>query len=120
MADATSPLAATGPGLTDLLQVVGGLLLLLGLLYVGFYLLRKYGHKAGLGSAAKGRLKLEGGLSLGPKRSLVLVRFLNKHLLLGVTDHSITLLTEAEADHDDGHQTFSGALTKARDDSGGE
>ena len=120
MADAASPLAATGPGLLDLLQVVGGLILLLGVLYVGFYLLRKYGHKAGLGSAAKGRLRIEGGLSLGPKRSLVLVRFLNKQLLLGVTDHSITLITEAEADHDDRHQTFSGALDTARNDPGGD
>jgi Flagellar biogenesis protein len=36
-------------------------------------------------------------LPLGPRKGLMVVRFLNKRLLLGVTEQQISLLTEEEA-----------------------
>ncbi len=39
-------------------------------------------------------------MALGPKKSLVVVRFLNKRVLLGVTDQQITMLTELPTDED--------------------
>ena len=54
--------------------------------------------KLGLGSED---LAVESRVSLGPKKSLVVVRFLNRRLLLGVTDQRITTLTELATDDDD-------------------
>lgn len=106
-----------GPGLGDLMTVGGALLLLLGALYAGFWLLKRYGPRAGLG-ASRGGLKLESQLMLGPRRGVAVVRFLNKRLVLGVTDHSINLLHEVDDDDDrDGPQSFKNAMDKA--DTGG-
>jgi len=106
--------ATTGPGLPDILNVVGSLALLLGVLYAGFWLLRRFGPRAVFGGPRGSALKLEGQLALGPRRSLVVVRFLNKRLVLGVTDQSITLLHEAEDEPDrDGTQSFEKAMDAA-------
>jgi flagellar protein FliO/FliZ len=80
------------------LKIAGVLCLLLAVIFLGFYLLRRFGSKAGLTFAPQSELKLLGRLNLGPKKSLVLVRFLNKDLLIGVTDSHISLLSEIEAD----------------------
>ena len=55
---------------------------------------------------------------LGPRRGVAVVRFLNKRLVLGVTDHSINLLHEVDDDDDrDGPQSFQKTMDKA--DQGG-
>lgn len=82
-------------------KFVGVIFLMLAALAAAFYLLKRYGPKAGLGALTRSDLVLEGQLALGPKRQIVVVRFLNKRLVLGVTDANINLLTETEADHDD-------------------
>ena len=83
----------------DLVTVIGTMLLLVGLLVLGLYLLKRLGPKAGLTSLSRGELKLEGQLPLGPKRSVAVVRFLNKRMVLGVTEAHITLLTELDDSH---------------------
>jgi flagellar protein FliO/FliZ len=89
------------------------LLLLLGVIFVAFYLLRRFGPRLGLPMARKqGALTFEGQLSLGPRKSVVLVRFLNKVMVLGVTEQSINLLTEIDDDHDR-ETDFATALEKA-------
>lgn len=74
------------------------LCLILALLFVALYLLKRYGAKAGLPMGMRSEMKMLGQLSLGPKRNLVVVRFLNKILVLGVTDTQINLVTEMDAD----------------------
>lgn len=96
------------------LTMVGGLFIILALLFVVLWLLKRYGPKAGLGMFHRGDLKMEGQLGLGPKKSVVVVRFLNKVMVLGVTDSRITLLTEMEDDHDQGQTDFSTNLEQAR------
>lgn len=96
------------------LKIIGMLMLLIAILLGGFWLLRRYGPKGGFGMMGRGELKLEGQLALGPKKSVVVVRFLNKHLVLGVTDTSINLLTETETGDDASQTDFSQALDKAR------
>ena len=82
------------------------LLLILLLIFAAYWLLRRFGPKLGLGPAGRGgMLRLMSHLSLGPRKSIIVVRFLNdakapRDLVLGVTDHSITLLTEDTAPHD--------------------
>lgn len=84
-------------------QAIGVLLLLLALLWGVVWVVRKYGKFNFLpqpGSLPRDALRLETQLPLGQRRGLVVVRFLNKRLLLGVTDHQITLLQEAESHHE--------------------
>lgn len=80
---------------------IGTLLLVLGgLWYVVWYLKRK-GAIPGVsqGSLPKGALRLEGTLPVGPRKGLVVIRFFDRLLLLGMTDQQITLITELY-DHD--------------------
>ena len=99
----TAPLAVAAPGadygLTAVALKMGlTLAVLLGVIFAAFWLLRRYGPKIGLGPGGRGgMLRLMDHLAVGPKKSVVVVRFLNKDLVLGVTDHSITRL--AEVDH---------------------
>ena len=80
-------------------QALGVLFLVLGALWAALWLLRRSGRFAGLpraGSLPRDGLYLEGNLSLGPRKGLMVVRFLNKRLLLGITEQHITLLTETD------------------------
>lgn len=101
-------------GLTGV-KMASSLLIILGLIFLGFYLLKRYGHKAGLGMGSQGKLKIIGALSIGPKKSVVVVRFLNKDLVLGVTDSQITLLTENQVDDKSNDHTFSQVLSQKTD-----
>ncbi|GAB6176925.1 flagellar biosynthetic protein FliO [Desulfobaculum senezii] len=113
-AEEAAPVMAPQPALgAASLKVVGVLCLLLAVLFGGFWLLRRFGPRAGLGMLGRSDLKLEGQLALGPKKSVMVVRFLNKHLVLGVTDSTINLLTEMDADDDETNTNFSKALQTA-------
>jgi flagellar protein FliO/FliZ len=53
-------------------------------------------------------------MSLGPKKNIVVVRFLNKRMVLGVTDASFNLLTEMDTGDDTDRKDFDKALEDAR------
>ncbi len=86
------------PGWGSYFQAIGVLLLVLGALYMGVWALKRFGKMQNFGRQARNGLTVESQFHLGPKKSLVVVRFLNKRLLLGVTDQQINLVTEMEAD----------------------
>jgi flagellar protein FliO/FliZ len=78
-----------------------GLSLILALLFFLLFLLKRYGQKIGLTPQFSSGLKILGQISLGPRKSVFVVQYLNKVMVLGVTDSAITLLTEtAHDDHD--------------------
>ena len=79
-------------------QALAILCLIIAGLWAALWYLKRRGGLKMLGLA--GDLVIENRLPLGPKKNLLVVRFLNKRLLLGVTDQQITLLTELPA-HDD-------------------
>ncbi len=84
-------------------QSIGILMILLAALWVVVWFLRKYGRFNFIprpGSFPHDGLRLEAQLPLGPKKGLAVVRFLNKRLLVGITDQQITLLQEVK-DNDD-------------------
>ena len=118
MPDPSGP-AASAPawdfGLAAL-KMAGGLFLVLGLLFLLLFLLKRYGHKAGLTSQLSSDLKLVGQMTLGPRKSVVVVRYLNKDMVLGVTDSSISLLTETRHDHP--QTNFSSHLEQSRSKGG--
>lgn len=79
------------------------LCLLLALLWIAVWAVRRSGKFNFLPNSdtfPKKALQLEVRLPLGPKKNLIVVRFLNKRLLLGVTDQRITLIQELELDDD--------------------
>ena len=87
------------------LQAIGFLFLIIALLFFAlWYLKRKGGIKLLTGH---GDLFIESRLALGPKKSLFVVRFLNKRLLLGVTDQQITTLAELPNDENNTDRTES-------------
>ena len=99
----TTPAVPEVVGWGSYMESIGVMLLLLGGLYGLLWLVKKYGMNKGF-RGRKGddmNLTVEERFHLAPKKQLVVVRFLNKRLLLGVTDHQINLLSETEADEDD-------------------
>jgi len=96
------------------LQAVGGVFFLLAVLAAGFYLLKRFGPRAGLGLFPRAQFKVEAQLPLGPRKSVVVVRFLNKRLVLGVTDANINLLIEMETGHDNESGDFTSLLEEAQ------
>jgi flagellar protein FliO/FliZ len=93
----------------DFLQMMAWLCVILALVFVVLHLLKRYGPKAGLRVGGGSDLKIVGQIGLGPKKSLVVVRFLNKVLVIGVTDTQINLVTEMTADES---PTFEDLLDK--------
>lgn len=80
-------------------MALGMLFLIIAVLWFAVRYLRK---KGGLGLFGGGRdIQVEARHSLGPKKDLMLVRFLNKRLLLGVTEHHISLLQTEELNQED-------------------
>ncbi len=99
------------------IQAIGTLLILLAVLYGVVWLVRKYGRFNFLpkpGAFPRDGLRLESQLPLGPRKGLMVVRFLNKRLLLGVTDHQITLLKETADDEDENNMDFKDVMDKAQ------
>ncbi len=75
---------------------IGLLFLILAGLWALVWFLRRRGSLPGMGGLPRDSFSVEAQLALSPKKKLILVRFLNSRLLLGVTDQQITLLKEVE------------------------
>lgn len=79
------------------IQGLGLLFLLLACLWIGVRMLRRYGRFSFIprpDDLPKDALRMEAQMPLGPRKGLMVVRFLGQRLLLGVTDHEIRLLTK--------------------------
>ncbi len=91
-------------------QALAVLFLIVAALWVAlWYLKRKGGFKI---LTMQGDLALESRMALGPKKALIVVRFLNKRVLLGVTDQQITMLTELPTDDEPSSQPAPAAAFK--------
>lgn len=104
------------------LQAIGVMCLLLAALWFAVWAIRKYGKFNFLpkpGALPRGSLVMEAQMPLGPRKGLMVVRFMNRRLLLGVTDHQITLLTEEKAENERKASSFEGYLDKAADSDAG-
>ena len=90
--DKSSTLTPVDPlSFANILNLILGLGLVVGLILGLAWLLRRLGHfQAGSDS----RLRIIGGLSLGGRERLILVQVDNKRLLLGVTPGNIQSLCE--------------------------
>lgn len=98
-------------------QAIGILCLLLALLWFVLWLVRRYGRFSFLprpGALPRGALVMEAQMPLGPRKGLMVVRFLNKRLLLGVTEQQITLLGEDDAHLESQDKDFEGVMDDCR------
>lgn len=94
-------------------QAIGILCLLLAALWFGTWLIRRYGKFNFLprpGAIPKDSLVMEAQMPLGPKKGLMVVRFFEKRLLLGITEHQITLLSEETAHNERQNNNFQNLL----------
>ena len=91
----TLPVVDTG---ATIFTTLGYLSLLLGVIFLAYYLLRRLGVQ-GMGvQGGQGAPQLMGRLMLGQHQSVVVVRHQGKDLLLGVTAEHVTLLDKGDAD----------------------
>lgn len=94
-------------------QAIGILFLLLAALWFAVWCIRRYGKFNFLprpGSLPRDSLIMEAQMPLGPKKGLMVVRFMNKRLLLGVTEHQISLITEEKEENERPAQSFQGVM----------
>ena len=104
------------------IQAVGILFLLVAVLWLAVWLARRFGKFNFMprpGALPRDALVMEAQLPLKPRKGLMVVRFLNKRLLLGVTDQQITLLTEEQAKHEPENADFQQVMEEARRGAGG-
>ena len=101
-------------GYSVVFQMAGALFLVLALLLLASYFLRRYGPRLGVGGNRRSGLELMGQLPLGPRRGVAVVRFLDRVLVLGVTEHQVNLLTELieEKEPVSGKDEFADVLDK--------
>ena len=64
----------------------------------------------------KDALRMEAQMPIGPRKGLMVVRFFDQRLLLGVTDGQITLLTREHVHDDTEKKTFHELVENARKD----
>ncbi len=69
------------------------LLIIVGVIYVAMYLLKRLPNRRRGGDIA---IRIIGTKMLGPKKSIYMVEIEDRRLVLGVTDSSISMLTELE------------------------
>lgn len=82
-----------------LLRTLGALLLIVGLIVAAAWGMKRFGGaRFGTPQENAPALAVLNSLSLGDRRSLTIVRFGDRTLLLGSTAHAVTLLAEAETD----------------------
>ncbi|MBN2139997.1 MAG: flagellar biosynthetic protein FliO [Desulfovibrionaceae bacterium] len=100
MADAAGKAAVQVPdtGWAAYWNMAMWLCVLVGVLLLGFYLLRRFGPR-GLARGRGGETPvLLGRLVLGNRQSVAVVRVLDRILVLGVTEGSVNLLAEDSSD----------------------
>lgn len=95
-------------------SALAGMFFLLGMLWFALRFMKNRGGLRFFGSTEN--LQVEGRYPLGPKKHLLVVRFMDKRLLIGVTDHHISYLTEADATEFADGEAVEGAYPAAPQD----
>ncbi len=94
----------------SVVRLLGALGLVLALLMVCLWLLRRFGGRWGAGAAPGGDgIDVLQQRSLGGRRHLTIIRWEGRRLLLGVTPESITTLA-SQSESDDDTQTFEATI----------
>jgi flagellar protein FliO/FliZ len=89
---ATTPATSASP-VFGMMQGVFGLLIVIGLIFAAGWLLRRIGPRARSGNV----VQVLGGASVGPREKVVVVRYGDQTLVLGVAPGHVGLLHTAPA-----------------------
>ena len=81
-----------------LLRTSGALLLVVALIFVVIFLLRRYVFSRSGSGPGLGEVRVLNTTFLGPKKSIHLVKVLNRVLVLGVSDTQMATLSEFKAE----------------------
>lgn len=92
--------------------------LIIGLIYLSTYFLRKLNIRGAAGEVGGGSIKVIGRTFIGPKQCLYVVKIGDKYSVLGATDSNINYITELKKEEADKYeatpQKFSDASPFAR------
>ena len=80
--------------LSGIARLVGALALIVGLMYLLVYLLRRFLPGAARASAERVDLYLISQMAVGTRQKIAIVRVQDRTLVVGIGEDSITLLTE--------------------------
>jgi flagellar protein FliO/FliZ len=80
----------------SILKMLSALALVLGLMVVAMFFLRKFMSKTGGGVESDELVKIVSTRYLGPKSSIVILDVLGRVVVVGVTNQQISLLTEID------------------------
>ena len=97
-------------------QAIGVMCILLAVLWGAVWAVRRYGKFNFIPSPSalpRDALKMEGQLPLGSKKGLVVIRFLDRRLLLGITEQNIILLKDTGLHDERDTQEFERLLNGA-------
>ncbi|BCS89362.1 flagellar biosynthetic protein FliO [Pseudodesulfovibrio sediminis] len=83
---------------TTILTTAGYLCLMLGAIFLAYWLLKRFGVPGAM--SGQGGPRLISRLMLGNRQSIAVVRYRDKDMILGVTEENITLLASEEAGED--------------------
>ncbi len=113
------PIVDTG---ATFFTTLGYLCLLLGVIFLAYYLLRRLGIQGVGMQGGEGAPRLMSRLMLGQHHGVVVVRYRGKDMLLGVTEERISLLDKGDADESlkvsTGPKSFASFLKRSTDDEG--
>ncbi len=111
-----APVAVPQYSMGGYVRALAVLCLAVAALWFALWLFRRYGKRFNplLAGADRNLLRVESQLSLGQRRGLVVVRFEDERLLLGVTEQHIVPLTSHEASHEAGHSARPPDTPRAR------
>lgn len=103
-------------GLVDYLQPIGMLLVFFIILFAAYYASRSIG-KIQTGKGKEGNLTIVEVMSVGPQKTIQIVRTGNKYMVIGVTKDHITFIRELTAEdlslsEEEGSKVFSKVLDK--------
>ena len=85
-----SPVETAGPSSTAILQMLLGLMLIIGILFAGAYLLRKLNGGRSFGNS--GPLRIVGGLMISSRERIVLVEVGDTWIVVGIVPGQIKTL----------------------------
>lgn len=95
---------------TNIMDTVGGLIVVLGLLLGLAWLVKRYMAAPGI---SKGRIQVVGGVSLGPRERAVIIEVEGERLLLGVAQGNVRMLHRLEYEASE-QSEFPEALVQAQ------
>nr|MBF0221634.1 flagellar biosynthetic protein FliO [Desulfobulbaceae bacterium] len=92
----SSDLRETTSLIAELFKVMGSLAVVVGIMLLLFFLFKKSAFNKGL-SAAGSLINVVESRMIAPKKYIAVVEIANKYVAVGITDNSITLLTDLES-----------------------